>query len=59
MYLEVPAARVHPRCANAHNCFGLSLGRWKTSEVNGWTDGNGNGNGMTDGQTDVKVEIVI
>ena len=26
--LEVPAARVHPRCANAHNCFGPTLGRW-------------------------------
>ena len=22
-----PAARVHPRCANAHNCFGPTLGR--------------------------------
>ena len=25
-YQEVPAARVHPWCAKAHNCFGLTLG---------------------------------
>ena len=24
---EVPASRVHPRCANAHNCLGTTLGR--------------------------------
>ena len=23
---EVPALWVHPRCANAHNCLGLTLG---------------------------------
>ena len=27
LYQEVPAARVHPRCANAHNFFGSTLGR--------------------------------
>ena len=26
LYLkEIPASRVHPRCANAHNCLGLPL----------------------------------
>ena len=24
---EVPASRVHPRCADAHNCLGPNLGR--------------------------------
>ena len=24
---EVPTSRVHPRCANAHNCLGPNLGR--------------------------------
>ena len=27
MYYEVPTPRVRPRCANAHNCLGLTLGR--------------------------------
>ena len=26
-YLEVPASWIHPRCANAHNCLGPTLGR--------------------------------
>ena len=26
-YYEVSASRVHPWCANAHNCLGLKLGR--------------------------------
>ena len=25
--LEVPASSVHPRCANAHNCYGRTLGQ--------------------------------
>ena len=29
---EVPASWVHARCANAHNCFGLTLGRWWNSD---------------------------
>ena len=26
-YQEIPAAWVHPRCVNAHNCLGPTLGR--------------------------------
>ena len=26
-YLEVPASWIHPRCADAHNCFELTLER--------------------------------
>ena len=30
-------ARVHPKCANAHKCFGMTLGRRWNSEV--WNSG--------------------
>ena len=30
---EVPASWVQPRCANAHSCLGLTLGRWWNTKV--------------------------
>ena len=35
-YLKVPASRILPRCANAHNCLGSTLDRWWNSKVWFW-----------------------